>query len=104
MNKRVSKSLSTSVRQFAFWVANKSVGKSILGNTNYSNLINEASAFEMAFAIFMNNLELDKDGKVLNRSYAEQRSAQYIKSYFEPNYKVVPEFEEFEIMLHGPNE
>jgi hypothetical protein len=104
MKRRVSKSLATSVRQFAFWIANKSVGKSIIGNTDNSNLINESSAFEMAFAIFMNNLELDDDGKVLNRGYAEKRSAQYIKSYIEPSYKVEPEFEEFEIILHGPNE
>jgi len=75
--------MSTAVRQFAFWVANKSVGYPLLNNTDYSNIINEPSALEMTFAIFMNNLELDGDGKVLNRDYAGKRAAQYIKSYFD---------------------
>jgi len=104
MKNKVSNSLSTSVRQFAFWIANKSVGYPLLNETNYSNIINEPSALEMTFAIFMNNIEMDESGKVLNRKHAEKRAAQYIKSYFEPNYVVEPPFEEFEIALHNPNE
>lgn len=104
MNNRVTKSMSTAVRQFAFWVANKSVGYPLLNNTDYSNIINEPSALEMTFAIFMNNLKLDGDGKVLNRDYAGKRAAQYIKSYFDTDYRVEPPFEEFEIVLHAPNE
>ena len=60
----------------------------------------ESSFAEMAFAIFMNNLELDETGRVTNYKYCERRAAQYIKHYFEPEYQVEPAFEAWELELY----
>lgn len=54
----------------------------------------EPSLLETAYAIFANNIEMDKDGTVLNAKHAEQRAAQYIRAYCDPTYKVDPSFYE----------
>jgi hypothetical protein len=60
----------------------------------------EPSAIEAAFAIFANVIELDDNGQVLNATYAEKRATDYIRSYFDPSYKVDPKFEEWEVALY----
>ena len=62
----------------------------------------EPGAIEAAFAIYANVIELDDRGQVTNARYAEKRATDYIKSYFDSSYKVVPEFEEWETTLHSP--
>lgn len=60
----------------------------------------ESSFIEAAYAVFMNNIEMDGNGKVLNYKYAEKRAAQYIRRYYEPGYIVEPPFEVWETELH----
>ncbi len=48
----------------------------------------------------MNNLETDENGNVLNYKYSEKRAAQYIRSYFDQDFTVVPPFESWEVALH----
>ncbi|MDE5834223.1 MAG: hypothetical protein K2H26_01735 [Ruminococcus sp.] len=98
----VSKSLSGAVRQFSYWVAHGTVGYPLLEGIDYISAMQEESSFiEQAFAIFMNNLELDSAGNVLNYKYSENRASQYIRSYFDINYKVNPPFEEWKTELYG---
>jgi hypothetical protein len=75
----------------------------LLKGVDYISLYGkEPSAIEAAFAIYANVIELDEDGQVLNAGYAEKRATDYIKRYFDPSYKVDPEFENWEVALHGP--
>ena len=61
----------------------------------------EPSAIEMVFAIYINVLELDEEGNVLNNTYAQQRATDYLKQYCLNDYTVEPEYENWEIELHG---
>ena len=94
-------SVSSAIRQFSFWIANRSVGHPILEGIDYSCIFEEPSAMEQAFAIFANVLEIDEDGKVIEAKAAERRSAQYIRSYVQgSDYVVQPPFEDWEVTLH----
>lgn len=45
----------------------------------------------------MNNLDVDDEGSVTNYKYCVLKAAQYIKSYFDVNYKIVPQLEGWEV-------
>lgn len=97
---RLSKSVSGALRLFAFWIANRSVGQPLLDGIDYSAIFEEPSALEQAFAIFINVLEIDDAGTVLNARAAELRAAQFIRSYVERTYEVQPPLEDWEVALH----
>jgi hypothetical protein len=62
----------------------------------------EPSAIEQVYAIFANVLELDEDGQVLNAHYAQKRATDYLRSYCDRSFKVVPPYEDWELELHEP--
>jgi hypothetical protein len=97
---KLSHSTSHAIRQFSYWLANRTVGMPLLEGIDYSCIFEEPSALEQAYAIFVNVLELDADGTVLNAKHAEHRAAQFIRSYVEPTYGVDPQFEGWEVALH----
>ena len=97
---KLSHSVSGAVRQFSYWVANRSVGQPILEGVDYSCIFQEPSALEQTYAIFINVLEVAEDGTVTNAKDAERRAAQFIRSYVEPSYVVTPAFEGWEVALH----
>ena len=45
---------------------------------------------------------MDENGNVLNAKYAEKRSTEFLRSYLDPNYEVIPPFEDWEMALHAP--
>ena len=95
---KVNTYVKGAVRQFVYWFAHGTIGDSILNDIDYiSNLKEESSYAETAFIVFMNNLEFDDDNGVTNYKHAEFRAAQYIRSYFDSSYEVIPKFEEWEI-------
>lgn len=97
---KLSLSVRSAIRQFSYWVANRSVGRPILDGIDYSCIFDgEPSAMEQAFAIFVNVLEVDERGLVTNAKIAERRAAQYIRSYCDPAYEVQPPFEPWETEL-----
>ena len=97
---RLSNSVSHAIRQFSFWIANRSVGHPPLDGIDYSCIFEEPSALEQAYAIFANTLELDDHGTVTNEKHAERRAAQFILSYVQPGYVVEPPFEDWEVHLY----
>lgn len=98
---KLSHSVSGAVRQFSYWIANGTVGHPLLDGINYFDEFKESpSLLEQVYAIFINNLELDEAGNVLNAKYAEQRAAQYIKRYCVPGYTVEPPFDDSEVKLY----
>jgi len=98
---KVSHSVSGAVRRFSYWLANGTVGNPILEGIDYFDEFKESpSLLETVYAIFINNLELDENGNVLNEKYAEKRAAQYIKQYCVEDYKAEPEFSFNEIELY----
>jgi len=99
---KLSESVSGALRTFSFWVANGTVGHPLLDQVDYKCIFEEPSALEQAYAIYANVLNLDENGLVLNAKYAEKRAAQYIRSYVDSNYEVVPPFENWEVTLHPP--
>ena len=91
---KLSHSVSGAVRQFSYWIANGTVGYPLLEGIDYFNEFRESpSLLEIVYAIFINNLELDENGEVLNAKYAEQRAAQYIKQWCVEGYMAEPTFE-----------
>lgn len=90
---KVSHSVSGAVRRFSYWIANGTVGHPLLNDVDYFREFQDSpSLLEQVYAIFINNLELDERGNVLNAKYAEQRAAQYIKQYCVPGYTADPPF------------
>lgn len=91
---KVSHSVSGAVRQFSYWIANGTVGYPLLEGVDYIEAFRESpSLLETAYAVFMNNLEMDGDGRVLNAKYAEKRAAQYIKQWCVEGYTADPLFD-----------
>lgn len=99
---KVSKYVCGAVRQFALWFAKGTLGYPLLDGIDYTGeILKEESSFaEQAFAVFMNNLKVDRDGNVLNYKYCEYRAAQYIRKFFDSGYTVEPLFEAWEMELH----
>lgn len=99
---KVSHYLSGAVRQFSYWFVHGTLGYPILKGIDYlSELDEDSSCMEQAFAIFMNNLELDDEGNVLNYNYCERRAAEYIREYFDPAYHPDKPFENWETELYA---
>ncbi|YCM43435.1 hypothetical protein V2O64_19185 [Verrucomicrobiaceae bacterium 227] len=99
----LDKSVSAEVRQFSFWVANRTVGHPLLEGIDYSCIFEEPSALEQVYAIYMNVLEVDDAGKVIDAKQAQHRAAQYIRAYVQgEDYVVDPPFEDWEVALHVP--
>lgn len=98
----VNPHISGAVRRFAYWFAHGTLGHPLLDGVDYldDTLKEESSFVEMAFAIFMNNLELDGAGNVTNYKFCERRAAQYIRRYFDLSYSVDPPFEPWELELY----
>lgn len=91
---KLSHSVSGAVRQFSYWIANGTAGYPLLEGIDYFSEFKESpSLLETVYAIFMNNLELDENGEVLNAKYAEHRAAQYIKQWCIKEYIAEPTFE-----------
>lgn len=101
--KRVSPSLSGTVRQFSFWIANGTLGHPLLDQLDYTCIFEEPSALEATYAIFMNCLELDEAGRVLNAKAAEQRAAEYVLGYCTGKWPE-REFEQWEMELYSPRD
>ena len=101
--KKLSHSLSGALRTFSYWVANGSLGQPLLDDIDYSRLLSEEpSALEQVYAIFANVIEMDDDGTVMNAKHAERRAAQWLRSYMDPAYQVLPPWTDGELTLHAP--
>jgi hypothetical protein len=57
---KLDHSVSGAVRQFSYWIANRTVGQPLLEGIDYSCIFTEPSALEQTYAVFINVLELDK--------------------------------------------
>ncbi|WP_397447790.1 hypothetical protein [Polaribacter sp. R77954] len=98
---KLSNSFSGALRTFSYFIASGTHYQ--LEGINYLELFgNEPSAIEQAFAIFVNVIELNEDGIVLNAKYAEKRAVDYIRSYCDSEFEVIPPYEDWEIELHYP--
>jgi hypothetical protein len=98
---KLSNSFSGALRTFAYFMASGTHYK--LEGIEYLSLYGEEpSAIEKAFAIYVNVLELDENGQVLNAKYAENRATDYIRQYCDSNFKVEPPYEDWEVELYNP--
>jgi len=97
----LSHSVSGAIRQFSFWLANRTVGQPLLDGVDYSCIFREPSALEQVYAIYANVLEYHESGQVINAKHAERRAAQYILQYVSGR-EAEPPFEGWEVALHGP--
>lgn len=97
---KLSHSFSGSLRSFSYWLANGTVGYSLLDDIEYSCIFEEPSALEQVYAIFANVIEMDENGIVLNARHAEKRATQYIRRDIDKTYVVEPPFEDWELELY----
>lgn len=98
---KLSASFVGALRTFAYFMASGS--HYMLKGVNYLELYGEnPSAIEQAYAIYANVIELNERGEVLNAKYAEQRAADYIRSFCDDAFEVDPPYEDWELELHSP--
>ena len=96
---KLSNSFSEALRTFAYFIASSTHYN--LQGIDYLDLFGKKpSGTERVFAIYANVIKLDENGTVLNAKYAEKRTTDYIRQYCDQNFKVEPEFEDWEIELH----
>ena len=91
--------------QFMYYYANGTlpfvVGHSILNDGKYvERLLEIPSNFETMIAIYINNILIDDVGLVTNQKYVMTRAAQFIRTAFDVNYIVEPDFEDWEFEKH----
>lgn len=102
--RKVSFYVSGAVRQFSLWFANASIGGGTLlrgyEDDFYELFREENSWVEQAFAIFVNNLEVDELGVVLNYEHSEMRAAQFVRSCLDREYTIEPPLEQWETALY----
>lgn len=97
---RLPEDVRSSLRFFAFYLANGTVDMELLADVDYRpELMRYGSDLERVFAIFSNVLEVDEEGNVTNHDVAQRRAAQWIRRFCDPSYEVVPPFEGWEIEL-----
>jgi hypothetical protein len=100
MPNKLSPSFSGALRTFAYFMSSGT--HYMLEGVDYLSLYGqEPSAIEKVYAIFVNVLELDEQGTVLNAQYAQQRATDYLRAYCDPTYSVVPAYEDWETALHA---
>ena len=100
---KLSHSFSGALRTFSYWVANGTLGLPLLEGIDYWPILKrEPSALEQVYAIFANVIELDDSGRVLNAKYAEMRAAQWLRSYMDRTYEIIPPLEGWEVALYEP--
>lgn len=96
---KLSDSFSGALRTFAYFMASGTHYN--LENIDYLSLYGEEpSAIEQVFAIYANVIEMDENGRVLNNEYAQLRATDSLKQYCDPNFKVHPPYEDWEVELH----
>jgi hypothetical protein len=100
----LSSSFKGALRLFTYYYANGTLSYFFDTKVNYlKKLKHKPSAVEQIFAIYANTIRMDDSGTVLNHEHATKRATQYITmvcSKPEDNYKVIPEFEDWELELH----
>lgn len=97
---KLSNSFSGALRTFSYFMASGTHYN--LEGIDYLSLYgNEPSAIEQVFAIYVNVIEMDKKGNVLNSKYAEIRATDYLKQYCGTNFKVEPPYEDWEVALYS---
>lgn len=105
----LSTDFKSCLRHFVYYYANGTLqyvidDNEILKGIDYrEDLKDEASLVETVFAIYSNNIKMDENGKVLNQTYSMKRAAQWIRLVCREkgeDYKVEPEFEDWETELH----
>jgi len=96
---KLDNSLSGAIRTFSYFLASGT--HEFMKGIEYVSLYGkEPSAIEMVYAIFINVIEIDENGILLNEKYAERRALQYLKDYCDPSYNADPPFEDWEITLY----
>jgi hypothetical protein len=96
---KLSHGVSGALRTFSYFLASGT--HYMLEGIQYLSLYgSEPSAIEQAYAIFANVLEMDETGEVLNMRYAEKRATDYLRSYCDPNFRVEPPLEDWEVALY----
>jgi hypothetical protein len=94
---RLSRSLRGCIRNFAQMLNFRALEPGVLKDIDYSTMFtDDLSAMDETFAVFLNNLEIDDDGRVTNPAVAQYRAAQYIRRYWDPAYRMERPFESWE--------
>ncbi|NTF42395.1 MULTISPECIES: hypothetical protein [Rhizobium] len=100
--RRMHPDLRGAIARFSLWIANGSVGYPLLEGVDYSEVLHEPSAMETLFTVFTNNMELNEEGAPLNSRYCEERAAQWLRQYCDPDYVVDPPWADHEHEPHWP--
>ena len=97
----ISEKVYGSISKFISELLSGQLGNGVLARNYLYSLIEYGSTLEEVFAVFSNNLELDKNGDVINYEFASYRAAQRINVWhIGSSYKVEPDFSEEELELH----
>ena len=96
---KLSHSFKSSFRNFAYFLS--SGNHYNLKGIEYLTLYGEEpSAIEQVYAIYINVIEMDEEGTVLNASYAEKRATDHLRRYCDKEFIVTPPYEDWEVTLY----
>ncbi|HVU99316.1 MAG TPA: hypothetical protein VHE34_29040 [Puia sp.] len=101
MTNKLSPSFSGALRTFAYFPSNGT--HYMVEGIDYLSLYGqEPRAIEQVYAIFVNVIELDKEGTVLNSQCAQKRATDYLRAYCDPTYIATLAYEDWETARHEP--
>ncbi|MDR6781930.1 hypothetical protein ABIE26_001582 [Pedobacter africanus] len=96
---KLSQSFNSAFRKFAYFLSSGT--HSNLNGIDYLSLYGEEpSAIEQTYVIFINVLEMDDAGTVLNANYAEKRATDFLRNYCDKGFTVQPPYEDWELALY----
>ena len=102
---KLSEDYRKNFRLFMYYYTNGTLGYvvgvlPVSGDLDYrEELLYEADTMQTVVSVYMNNIKMDEIGTVLNQNYAMKRAAEYIRMYYDYDFKSKPEFEDWETLL-----
>lgn len=101
----VPENLVVALRFFSYYLGNGTLDLVVLPHEfgDYRpKILNYGSELEQVYTVFLRNLRIAPDGRVVGVEHAQRRAAQWIRQYCDPSYAVQPPFTDQELELGAP--
>ena len=102
---KLSEDYKKNFRLFMYYYTNGTLGFKVgvlpvSGDLDYrEELLYEADTMQTVVSVYMNNIKMDEKGIVLNQNHAMKRTAEYVRTYYDHDFKPEPQFESWETEL-----
>jgi len=98
--RRLPADVRSAIHYFTLRLSNGTLNPELLDGIDHRSYLNDpGSELEMAFAIFINVLDVNDKGLVTNADAAHRRAAQWIRARYDPSYRIDPPLQAWETEL-----